>query len=100
MRFTTVAYSPRGDALWTNVYSGPADWDEPLLIVADEKDNVYVAGSSDGTGGQSDSAVVAYSPAGSGLWTNRFGDTAGGYGTAYPAAMGTSPDRVYLAGDF
>jgi hypothetical protein len=97
--FTTLAYSSTGTVRWTNRYSGPAQWDEPRAIATDENESVYIVGYSDATNRQTDTAIVPYSAGGIALWTNRYGEPAAGYPVAYPEAIGTSPDRVYVAGD-
>ena len=67
----TVAYSEIGVALWTNRYHGNYG-DRAQAIAVDHNGNVIVTGSSDGSGGRTDYATVAYSPAGVPLWTNRY----------------------------
>src|SRR5262249_14111443 len=58
-----IKYSGAGVPLWTNRYDGWA-----RAVAADGSGNVFVAGSSAGSGG-ADYATIAYSGAGVPLWT-------------------------------
>ena len=72
--YATMAYSGAGVPLWTNRYDGPANSDDaPTAVAVDGSGNVFVTGSSVGSGGDSDYATIAYSGAGVALWTNRYG---------------------------
>ena len=71
--YATIAYSGAGVPLWTNRYNGPANGNDVANAVAvDASGNVFVTGSSVGSGGDSDYATIAYSGAGVPLWTNRY----------------------------
>lgn len=71
--YTTIAYSQTGLALWTNRYNGPANGsDFANAIAVDRAGNVFVTGSSIGSGTGRDYATIAYSGAGLPLWTNRY----------------------------
>jgi formylglycine-generating enzyme required for sulfatase activity len=68
--YGTVAYSSTGLALWTNRYNGPDNYyDEARAMAVDDSGTVYVTGVSY-SGITSDYATVAYSSAGSAMWTN------------------------------
>jgi uncharacterized delta-60 repeat protein len=76
--FVTVKYSSAGVALWTNLYNGSAnscDWARAMVV--DRAGNVFVTGFArrGGYGRSADFVTVAYSSAGSALWTNRFNGT-------------------------
>ena len=61
-----------GVPLWTNRYDGPANGNDfANAIAVDRSGNVFVTGSSLGSGGFSDYATLAYSNSGMPLWTNR-----------------------------
>jgi hypothetical protein len=70
--YATIAYSGAGVPLWTNRYNGPGNRSDIAIAMAvDRSGNVFVTGISYGSGGDSDSATIAYSGAGVPLWTNR-----------------------------
>ncbi len=73
--YLTVAYSSAGAPLWTNGYRGPSRFGgDQALALAVANDRVYVTGGSpalDGTGLE-EYATIAYSAAGTPLWTNRY----------------------------
>jgi hypothetical protein len=70
--YVTVAYSGAGVPLWTNRYSSGRD-STANAIAVDTNGNIFVTGqSSPEWGGFPDYATVAYSAAGSALWTNRY----------------------------
>jgi uncharacterized delta-60 repeat protein len=71
--YATIKYSSAGAALWTNRYNGPGDsTDYATALAVDSNDNVFVTGSSTGSGVGYDYATVKYSSAGVPLWTNRY----------------------------
>jgi hypothetical protein len=72
--YATIAYSGAGVALWTNRYSGPFNggYDEARAVAADASGNVFVTGTSSGSGGNEGYVTIAYSGAGVPLWTNRY----------------------------
>jgi hypothetical protein len=95
--YSTTAYSSHGTPLWTNLYIGPAHNDVANAIAVDSNSgNVYVTGESDTASG-SDYATVAYSSAGTPLWTRRY------HSPLYPAAAAKgvavgAGGNVYVAG--
>ncbi len=71
--YATIAYSGAGVPLWTNRYNGPENYPDIAKAVAvDGSGNVFVTGSSFGSGGGYDHATIAYSGTGVPLWTNRY----------------------------
>ena len=69
----TIAYSSSGLPLWTNRYRGPGNGsDSGNAIAISPNGNVFVAGTSGGLGSGADYVTLAYSAAGTALWTNRF----------------------------
>jgi hypothetical protein len=78
--YATIKYSGAGVPLWTNRYASPGGdgYDGALSLAVDGGGNVFVAGSSAGTGGIPDFVTIAYSSAGVPLWTNRYDGPAGG----------------------
>ncbi len=78
--YATIAYSGAGVALWTNRYGGltNSSAEYAYALAVDDSGNVFVTGSSSGTGGHFDYLTIAYSGAGVPLWTNRYNGPTGG----------------------
>jgi hypothetical protein len=69
--YATVAYLSSGLPWWTNYYNGPGSAsDEARAIGVNTDSTVFVTGLSFGV--NSDYATIAYSMAGTPLWTNRY----------------------------
>ena len=95
--YATIAYSSHGTPLWTNLYIGPARNDVANAIAVDSSNgNVYVTGESDTASG-SDFATVAYSSAGTPLWTNRYHNPPHYAAAAKAVAVGAG-GNVYVTG--
>jgi hypothetical protein len=81
--YATIKYSEAGVPLWTNRYDGPGNSNDNAKAVAvDRNGDVFVTGSSTGSGGDSDYATIKYSGAGEALWTSRYHGP--GFGTFAP----------------
>jgi uncharacterized delta-60 repeat protein len=95
--FATIAYSGAGAPLWTNRYNGPGNGaNQAYAVAVDASGNVFVTGSSDGSGGGSDYVTIGYSSAGAPLWTNRYKGP-GDYNGAKAVAVDTS-GNVFVTG--
>jgi hypothetical protein len=98
--YATIKYSGAGVALWTNLYSGPANLDDyPNAVAVDGSGNVFVTGySTSGAGFEFvEYATIGYSGAGVPLWTNRY---AGGlYNIARSMAVDGN-GNVFVTGSF
>ena len=87
--YATIAYSSAGVPLWTNRYTGPGNAGNYASAVALDSDgNVFVTGSSRGSGSSYDYATIKYSGAGVPLWTNRYN----GLGNAWDQANAVALD--------
>ena len=96
--FATIAYSNSGAVLWTNRYNGPGNGgDIGNAIAVDSKGNVFVTGSSTGTGSGFDYATIAYSNAGVPLWTNRYNGPGNGDDIPFALAL-DSEGNVFVTG--
>jgi uncharacterized delta-60 repeat protein len=96
--YATIKYSSAGVPLWTNRYNGPGERDDSASAVAvDAKGNVYVTGSSQGSGGVYDYATIAYSSVGVSLWTNRYNGPGDGEDRAVALAVDAT-GNVYVTG--
>jgi len=59
--FATLSYDPSGTVRWTERYNGPANnYDTPYSIAVHSSGDVYVSGSSSGTGTGLDYATIKY----------------------------------------
>jgi uncharacterized delta-60 repeat protein len=62
--FATLSYDPSGTVRWTERYNGPGNfYDTPRAIAVLSFGNVYVSGSSSGSGTGLDYATIKYAPA-------------------------------------
>lgn len=61
--FATLSYDASGTARWTERYNGPANfYDTPYGIAVHSSGDVYVSGSSGGSGTSDDYTTIKYSP--------------------------------------
>jgi len=96
--FATIKYSAAGLPLWTNRYNGPGNnVDGPVALRVDPDGDVVVAGSSIGTNGFYDYAIIKYSNAGVPLWTNRYNGPANSDDTVSAMAI-SSAGIIFVAG--
>jgi uncharacterized delta-60 repeat protein len=107
--FTTVKYDTTGTELWVVRYDGPAGGNDGATAMAmDGAGNLYVTGSSQGSGGDYDYATVKWDADGTELWVARYEGPAGsddkataialdGIGNAYVtgASQGGGGDQDY-----
>ncbi|MGH2574939.1 MAG: SBBP repeat-containing protein [Ignavibacteria bacterium] len=95
--YGTVKYDQNGNQQWDRTYNGTGNGeDRAYAIDIDGSSNVYVTGSSTGSGTNSDYATVKYNPGGSQQWAVRY-DTAGGEDRAYAIDLDNS-NNVYVTG--
>jgi hypothetical protein len=96
--YLTIKYSSAGVPLWTNRYDGPVNgYDTAVGVAVDGDDNVFVTGTSAGSGNCDDFATIKYSSAGVPLWTNRYDSPGNGCETAIAVAV-SSNGNVYVTG--
>ncbi|MEI6948948.1 SBBP repeat-containing protein [Paraflavisolibacter sp. H34] len=74
--FATVKYDKTGAQLWVAVYDN-GGYDEAAALAVDAAGNVYVTGSSPGTGTSRDFATLKYSKDGVRQWVARYNGPAG-----------------------
>jgi hypothetical protein len=97
--YVTIAYSGAGVPLWTNRYNGlRGGYNIARAVAVDGSGNVFVTGSSTGSGSDSDYATIAYSSAGVALWTNRYSGPDNNFDQAIAVAVDGS-GKVFVTGD-
>jgi hypothetical protein len=96
--FATIKYNTAGVQQWAQRYNGPNNTsDDAFAISVDNSRNVYVTGSSNGIGSNSDYATVMYSSLGIQKWVQRYN----GPGNDQDAAQFIAVDgsgNVYITG--
>jgi len=76
---TTIKYDKDGNQLWVAVFNGSGNYnDRPSGLVIDNSGNIYITGSSTGSGGTStDILTLKYSPVGELLWHKTYASIGG-----------------------
>jgi hypothetical protein len=96
--YATIKYDTNGNQLWVARYRGPGNWDDIAQGIAlDTSGNVYVTGSSYGSGTYRDYATIKYDSLGNQLWAARYN----GPGNSHDAAQAIAVDtlgNVYVTG--
>jgi hypothetical protein len=98
--YATIKYMPNGDTAWVRRYNGPGNlYDCANTIAVDGSHNVYVAGTSDGSGTNWDYATIKYKPNGDTAWVRRYNGPGGdGIDEAYDIVVDDS-GNVYVTGE-
>jgi plastocyanin len=98
-QYATIKYYPNGDTAWVRRYNGPGnDWDWVYAIAVDGSGNVYVTGSSVGSGTHNDYATIKYYPNGDTAWVRRYNGEGSGWDIAYAITV-DSCGNVYVTGE-
>jgi uncharacterized delta-60 repeat protein len=94
----TIKYSTNGKQLWVKTYNGPGNGnDYATAIAVDGSGNVYVTGTSAGSGTRDDFATIKYSANGKQLWAKRYNGPGNGDDYAIAIAVDGS-GNVYVTG--
>ncbi len=96
--FTVISLTTAGDTNWVYRYNGPAnsvDFVHSIVYGADG--NIYVAGSSIGSGTYDDFTVISLTAAGDTNWVYRYNGPANSYDYAVSIVYGTD-SNIYVAG--
>jgi len=97
--YATIKYSPDGNELWVARYNGPGNGsDSGRAIALDSSGNVYVAGTSYGSGTGYDCTTVKYAPDGTELWVVSYNGPVNGSDRAKAIAVDSS-GNIYVGGD-
>lgn len=96
--FGTIKYNPQGVQQWLRVYNGPgSSIDEATAIVVSGTGNVYVTGSSFGSGTGFDYATVKYNSSGIEQWVKRYSFSGNGNDDASDIVI-DAQENVYVTG--
>ena len=99
--FATIKYNSNGTQLWATTYGRTGNsYESASAISVDDASNVYVTGSSSGTGTGSDYATIKYNPNGTQLWISIYngpGSVSGREDNAYELAIDNT-GNVYVSG--
>jgi uncharacterized delta-60 repeat protein len=96
--YATIKYNSTGARQWVARYNGPGnDLDEPTSIAVDGLGNVYVTGTSPGSGTANDYATIKYDSSGVQQWAARYNGPENGGDAAQSLAVDGS-GNVYVTG--
>jgi hypothetical protein len=99
--YATVKYDSDGNEQWVARYNGPGNsWDYATAIAVDSAGNVYVSGTSVGSGTGEDYATVKYAANGAQVWVARYngpGNASDQVGSASALAV-DGAGNVYVTG--
>lgn len=97
--YATVKYNSAGVQQWASRYNNTTNGsDEAWDVAVDNSGNVYVTGTSDGTGTNSAATTVKYNSAGAQQWANRFNGAGGGIDVTYAIWVNVSTGESYVTG--
>ncbi|MEO6695390.1 MAG: SBBP repeat-containing protein [Ignavibacteria bacterium] len=96
--YATIKYDNAGNQLWIARYNGPGNGeDKPVAICLDRNNNVYVTGSSIGSGTNNlDYATIKYNNSGEELWASRY--SSGNQDDIAKAMSIDTSGNIYISG--
>jgi len=96
--YATIKYNSSGDSLWVARYNGPGNSaDNAHELAVDGSGNVYVTGSSYGSGTDRDYATIKYNSSGIQQWIQRYNGPGNSDDGASSLAVDSS-GNVYVTG--
>lgn len=96
--YATIKYNSAGQQQWASRYNGPqSSIDNAAVVRVDGSGNVYVTGSSTGSGSGLDYATIKYNSAGAQQWAVRYNGT--NNGDDVPSSMELdAAGNIYVTG--
>lgn len=95
--YATVKYNSAGVQQWASRYNNSTNGtDEAWDVAVDNAGNVFVTGTSDGSGSNSAATTIKYNTAGTQQWAKRYDGAGGGIDVAYAIVLDAS--FVYITG--
>ena len=95
--YVTLKYNSAGVQQWVNYYNGPGNGNDiPVSVRLDVSGNVFVTGTSMGTGTDYDFCTIKYTPSGVQQWIARYNSTDNDFES--PSAMIVDTGGVYITG--
>ena len=96
--FTLPLFAQEVDTAWVRLYNGPGNLDDQArALVVDYSGNVYVTGSSYGSGSDYDYATIKYNPNGDTAWVRRWNGPRNGFDQASALVL-DNRGNVYVTG--
>ncbi len=97
--YATVKYNSAGTQQWASRYNNTTNGtDEAWDIGVDNSGNVYVTGTSDGSGSNSAATTLKYNSAGVQQWANRYDGAGGAIDAAYAIFVDPATGDSYITG--
>ncbi|HWA05080.1 MAG TPA: SBBP repeat-containing protein [Ignavibacteria bacterium] len=97
--YTTIKYNSAGQQQWLQTYNGPGNSDDEVYAMTlDGNGNIYITGSSTGSGSGSDFATIKYNASGTQIWAQRYNGPTGNTDEARSIAVDVS-GFVYITGN-
>lgn len=96
--YLTIKYDSSGTEKWQRRYNGPGNSNDTAYSLAiDVSGNIYVTGSSTGSGTGTDYATIKYNPLGDSLWVKRYNGPGNGLDAARSISIDAS-GNIYVTG--
>jgi uncharacterized delta-60 repeat protein len=97
-KYVTIKYSSSGTQQWVQSYNAPNVYDlAPLLVGVDNAENVFVVGSTYGTGTGTDYTTIKYNSSGIQQWVQRYNGPISGDDYASSMAI-DNMGNIYVTG--